>query len=198
MFIFRSMQLVIAFFLFAMTMALLPLAAARAEAPAVLILETSDTSKSPLSQALYMDVISRIANQVEKAGFVALRSSGESDMSAARSEAEENSDIIEQAKSAQGEQKIAFAAVIRLFADMVLLTEGTQIKLGIKGRLLDVGSGDILARFDLKLPENYQAPPSCNRRCLIQMLQSNAAGIADSLGQILGQRLNERQENTAD
>jgi len=192
------MQLVIAFFLFAMTMALLPLAAARAEAPAVLILETSDTSKSPLSQALYMDVISRIANQVEKAGFVALRSSGESDMSAARSEAEENSDIIEQAKSAQGEQKIAFAAVIRLFADMVLLTEGTQIKLGIKGRLLDVGSGDILARFDLKLPENYQAPPSCNRRCLIQMLQSNAAGIADSLGQILGQRLNERQENTAD
>jgi len=198
MFIFRSMQLVIAFFLFAMTMALLPLAAARAEAPAVLILETSDTSKSPLSQALYMDVISRIANQVEKAGFVALRSSGESDMSAARSEAEENFDIIEQAKSAQGEQKIAFAAVIRLFADMVLLTEGTQIKLGIKGRLLDVGSGDILARFDLKLPENYQAPPSCNRRCLIQMLQSNAAGIADSLGQILGQRLNERQENTAD
>lgn len=190
----RSIQSATLAFLGALVL-LLPINVAKAETPAVLILEASDGSQSPLSQALYLDVVSRIADQVEKAGFTALRSSEIGEAEGNRSEAEENANIVAQAKEGHSGEVIAYAAVIRLFADLVLLNEGTQIRLGIKGRLLDVNTSEILARFDLKLPENFQAPPSCNRRCLIQLLQNNAAGIADSLGQILGRRLNEREEN---
>ncbi len=72
---------------------------------------------------------------------------------------------------------------------MVLETQGTRIDMEIAGRMLQVSNGDVLARFDLPLPGALSASPNCDRRCIIKLLEDNTAALADSLGNVLAERL---------
>ena len=169
---------------------------AQAEERAVLIVGEGE-GHSPIGDSLYRDVVSRISEQVEKAGFNAIQATERLSVS----DKDEDETLLRRAREGglegQEGRKVTYVAVLSLFADMSLLNVGTRIRLAIKGRLLEAEDGTLLAKFDLKLPENYTAPPECDRRCVIRLLQRNTNSIAEGLGRILAERLNERKSSPA-
>lgn len=164
---------------------------AQAEERAVLIVSEGE-GQSPLGDSLYKDVVSRISEQVEQAGFNTIQATERLSVTDKNEDASLLARAREGGLKGQDGRKVAFVAVLSLFADMSLLNAGTRIRLAIKGRQLEAKDGALLAKFDLKLPENYTAPPECDRRCVIRLLQRNTNSIAEGLGRILADRLNER------
>ncbi|WP_025899703.1 hypothetical protein [Sneathiella glossodoripedis] len=156
----------------------------------VLIVQLDDGVKNSVSAELYKTVVARIADHLQAAGFETIRSSGKTTTGESDSQADQR--LLQSLQNGALQQNgIAadFVAVVQILADMSLLNEGTEITVEIRGRMINVASRDILAKFDLSLPQTLVAPSDCDRNCIIGLLQANTEQIADGLGAVLGERL---------
>jgi len=148
------------------------------ERTVLIIKEEAGTSE--IATRLYSSLINRISDHLQKAGFNAeeadtvISGSDETLLQQIRSERREN---------------VQYVAVVRVLANMVLLKAGTRVDLEISGRMLGIQNGDMLARFDLPIRGALTAPISCDRRCIIELLDKNTMSLADELGKVLTQRL---------
>jgi hypothetical protein len=178
----------VAVMLFCMTM---PASAAEAPAQTVLVVQLDEGDQSAVSAELYKSVVARISSHLQAAGFATTQSRGQTTSGVTDAQADRQLlDTLNASNKKGGQQKVDFVALVQILADMSLLTSGTEISVEIRGRMLDVTSRELLAKFNLSLPQTIVAPSDCNRSCVIELLQANTDQIADSLGAVLGQRLN--------
>ncbi|MEP5700769.1 MAG: hypothetical protein ABJN43_19245, partial [Sneathiella sp.] len=152
----------------------------------VLILKADEVEEGEIASKLYTNIINRISEHLEKAGYQALTS---------QNYVTEGSDaaLLSRIK-AQNDAHFVYVALVKVLANTVLEEEGTRIDLEIAGRMLQVSNGAVLARFDLPLPAALRAPAECDRDCIIRLLEDNTAALADSLGTVLAQRLEKSQQ----
>gem|GEM_PF-6424771 len=159
-----------------------------AEAKTVLIVNVNDTQQGELASNLYKKVVSRISEHLEKAGFQTREDESASTEQQDSFVRENDVALLDRVRADHGGQ-IDYIALVQILANTVLLEEGTRIEVEILGRMLRVHNGDVLARFNLAVPSNLNAPPSCNLNCIVQLLEDNTSQLADSLGQVLAKRL---------
>lgn len=65
----------------------------------------------------------------------------------------------------------------------------TKIKVNIDGRMLHAQSGQFLGTFSVKSPKQWNAPPRCNRDCLLDTAMEYSSTLANDLGAVLEQKL---------
>ncbi|GLQ06210.1 hypothetical protein [Sneathiella chinensis] len=159
-----------------------------AEGHSVLILAGPDTEQGLLAGTLYRTVAERIADHLEKAGFEALQNGPSKEGAPPIDGGADDQALLDQVRQSPY-LNADYVTALTIIADMALVEEGTHIQVRIKGRMLRVKTGDVLARFDLPVPNDLLAPPSCNIRCLAGFLEDNTAALADGLGQVLAERL---------
>ncbi len=156
----------------------------------VLVVQLDEGDQSAVSVELYKSVVARISKHLQAAGFATTQSSGQAPSGAGDTHADQQLlDTLRAANAKGSAQNVDFVAIVQILADMSLLNSGTEINVEIRGRMLDVASRELLAKFNLSLPQTIVASSDCNRDCVIELLQSNTDRIADSLGIVLGQRL---------
>ena len=164
-----------------------------AEQKTVLIISPSNLEKTDITATLYRDVVDRISKHIQKAGFQTTRSNGLDEVGDPPPLEQGDEQLLlslrEDNRLKIDIEKIDYVAIVQILADMVLLETGTQINVVIQGRMLRVDNLDVLARFSLPVPNYFIAPPSCDRKCVLELLLSNTGIIADGLGHVLGQRL---------
>lgn len=164
-----------------------------AEEKTVLVLNLDKSEEGALSSILYRDVVERISTHLQKAGFKTLQPTSSSASSLSEDAANGDRELLDRLRAenqqAGDKPKIEYVALVQILADMVLMETGTRIKVEIRGRMLDIAEDRPIAIFDLPLPGDIIAPSDCTRKCIIGLLQENTRLIADSLGQVLGQRL---------
>ncbi|MFT6558563.1 hypothetical protein [Sneathiella sp.] len=154
---------------------------AMAEDRTVLILTGKGLDESTIASKLYANVVNKISAHMEKAGIQAKEGG---DYSLTSSDA----DLLSQIRLKE-DGLYQYVAVVRIFANTILLSEGTRVDIEIKGRMIDVESQDVLARFDLPLPGILEASPDCDRSCIIETLENNTNVLAETLGTVLAKRL---------
>jgi hypothetical protein len=160
----------------------------------VLIINYDSEERGEIAEGLYREVVSRISNHIRKAGFATRDPLAFQTASRDVIDTKKDSSLLSALRKnneVAADQKVDFVAVMQILADMVLLEEGTRINVQIKGRLLDVASENVLARFDIALPSDFTASPDCDRKCSLGLLRDNTSAIAEGLGRLLGQRLQE-------
>ncbi|OUR78573.1 hypothetical protein A9Q83_06760 [Alphaproteobacteria bacterium 46_93_T64] len=164
-----------------------------AEQKTVLIISFDNSDQGDITSTLYRDVVDRISKHIQKAGFQTTETAGLGGAGDQPSLEQEDEQLLsglrKENKIRDHAVVIDYVAIVQIVANMVLLESGTQINVEIRGRMLRVENSDVLARFALPVPNYFVAPPSCDRNCVIELLQSNTAMIADGLGHVLGQRL---------
>ncbi|MBL4740985.1 MAG: hypothetical protein JKY12_08310 [Sneathiella sp.] len=154
----------------------------------VLIVNADDNQQSELASNLYRKVVSRISEHLEKAGFQTREDETKPVEQADFFVRETDVALLERVRTEQKGQ-VDYIALVQILANTVLLEEGTRIEVEILGRMLRVSNGDVLARFNLAVPSHLNAPPSCNLKCIVQLLEDNTSQLANSLGQVLAKRL---------
>lgn len=178
--------------IFLILMSVFSISAAQAEEKTVLIINVDETKQGELASKLYKTVVARISEHLERAGFQTLNDDTKLSRQAGTSDSLSDADLLSKLR-AKTDKSIDFVAIVQIFANTVLLSDGTRIEVEIAGRMLKVGNGYVLARFDLPVPNTLNAPPSCDRECIIQLLEDNTTFLADSLGQVLAKRLQSGQ-----
>ncbi|MBL4907298.1 MAG: hypothetical protein JKX94_07595 [Sneathiella sp.] len=158
----------------------------------VLIIKFEDAEHSELASKLYRKVVTKISEHMENAGFRTLKDDKRLHQNPEFQSSHTDSNLLAKIREENG-TNIDFVAIVQILANTVLLQEGTRIEVEINGRMLNVSNGDVLARFDLSVPNTLNAPPACDRKCIIQLLEDNTAFLADSLGQVLAKRLQNSQ-----
>ncbi|MEH6401897.1 MAG: hypothetical protein V7750_00900 [Sneathiella sp.] len=158
------------------------------EAKTVLIVNVDDAQQGDLASNLYKKVVSRISEHLEDAGFQT-REDEVKPMAQSESFAQESDEALLERVRLDQKRQVDYIALVQILANTVLLESGTRIEVEILGRMLKVSNGDVLARFNLPVPNNLNAPPSCNLKCIVQLLEDNTTLLADSLGQVLAKRL---------
>ncbi len=163
-----------------------------ADEKTVLIVKFEDGEKSDFASNLYRKVVTRISQHLENAGFQTSNDNKGLPENADLNTYNSDNNLLQRVREENGD-KVDYVALIQILANTVLLQEGTRIEVQIKGRMLNVRNEDVLARFDLAVPGALNAPPACNRECIIQLLEDNTTFLADSLGQVLAKRLQKTQ-----
>lgn len=158
------------------------------EAKTVLIVKIDDSQQNELASNLYRKVVSRISEHLENAGFQTRQDEDRTDAQKESFGQETDVTLLERVRDEHKDQ-VDYIALVQILANTVLLEEGTRIEVEILGRMLKVSNGDVLARFNLPVPGNLNAPPTCNLKCIVQLLEDNTSFLADSLGQVLAKRL---------
>lgn len=171
---------------------LLMISTVQADEKTVLIVNVDETEQGELASKLYQTVVARISEHLERAGFQTLNDDTQLSREAGTSDSLSDTDLLSKLR-AETEKSIDFVAIVQIFANTVLLSGGTRIEVEIAGRMLKVDNGDVLARFDLPVPNALNAPPACDRECIIQLLEDNTTFLANSLGQVLAKRLQSGQ-----
>lgn len=146
----------------------------------VLIVQESEGPNGEIAARLYRSLVNRISDHLQKAGYNA------EEAEAVISGSDET--LLREIR-AKRQENVQYVALVRVLANMVLLKAGTRIDLEISGRMLGIKSGDMLARFDLPIRGALTAPVSCDRRCIIELLDKNTMSLADELGKVLARRL---------
>ncbi|MCG8492163.1 MAG: hypothetical protein MI743_11155 [Sneathiellales bacterium] len=146
----------------------------------VLIVKEGEREKNEIASRLYQSLVNRISDHLQKAGYNAEE---------AGSLVSGSDEILLRQIRASHQENVQYVALVRVLANMVLLNAGTRVDLEISGRMLGIENGDTLARFDLPVRGALTAPVSCDRRCIIRLLDQNTSSLADELGKVLAQRL---------
>ena len=158
----------------------------------VLIIKFEDAEHSELASKLYRKVVKIISEHLENAGFQTLKDDKRLHQNPEFQTSHTDSDLLASIRDENG-NNIDYVAIVQILANTVLLQDGTRIEVEINGRMLNVSNGDVLARFDLPVPSTLNAPPDCDRKCIVQLLEDNTGFLADSLGQVLAKRLQNSQ-----
>jgi len=177
------------FFLSMFAMILILQNPAVAQQKTVLIVAMDTSEKGGVTEKLYKDVVAIISEHIRQAGFLTTEPAVGNIGADESSDRQLLADLQQQNKTKQPPAQISFVAFVEILADMVLLEDGAKINVDIRGRMLNVADGAVLARFDLPVPGDLIAPANCDRDCVVELLQANTAFIAKSLGHVLGQRL---------
>lgn len=163
-----------------------------ADEKTVLIVKFEEGDQNDFASKLYRKVVTRISQHLENAGFQTLNNNESLPDNADLNTYLSDKNLLERVRQENGDT-VDYVASIQILANAVLLSEGTKIEVQIRGRMLNVSNEDVLAKFDLAVPGALNAPPACNRECIIQLLEDNTAFLADSLGQVLAKRLQKIQ-----
>lgn len=164
----------------------------RAEDKTVLIVKIEDSESSELASKLYQNVVLKISQHLEKAGFQTFNGDERLPDAESAPGSLSDADLLMRIRE-NNDKQIDYVAIVQIFANTVLLSEGTRIEVEITGRMLKTDNGDVLARFDLPVPNSLNASPSCDRQCIVKLLEDNTNFLADSLGQLLAKRLQSGQ-----
>ena len=99
-----------------------------------------------------------------------------------------DAEIIDIARSVR-RPPIDVAVVFQIYASAKSLSHTTKVKARISGRMLNVKTGQFLDSFEVESPAEWNAPPKCNRECILETVGGYSKTLADDLGSVLAEKL---------
>ena len=158
----------------------------------VMVQRIENGAADPVTDALYRTVVAKISNHLQAAGFKTTQSSAPRAADTANADRDLLASLRAENTKRAKTDRVDYIALVQILADMRLYSEGTQVHVDIRGRMLDVNSSEVLAKFELPVPQTIVAPKDCNRNCILELLRANTELIANGLGTVLGERLKAR------
>ena len=177
---------------FAISCATLPGTGFAGDKPNLLIVgEDYDEETIPRNSRIFKRVLDAISNQVHDQGFDVFDETAITLGNYVQGRIRRNDvEVIDIAKG-QTRPPIDILLITSVYVGAEKTSYTTKIKARVTGRLLKVHSGQRLGSFEVESPSTWTAPADCSRECLLETVGKNAKILAQDVGAILAEKLDE-------
>lgn len=161
-----------------------------ADNPNLLVMgEDSDQDTVPRDSRVFKRVLASLANQMHDNSFdvfdeTAITLDNFAQGRTRRTDAE----IIDIARSVK-RPPIDVAVIFSIYASAKDKGYTTKVKTRIEGRLLNVKTGKRLGNFEVDSGKLFNAPASCERECILEVVGNKSRVLANDLGAVLAEKL---------
>jgi hypothetical protein len=151
--------------------------------------EDADEDTVPRNSRVFRRVLDEISNQLNDEGFdvfdeTAVSLENFEQGRVRRTDAE----LIDISKSIK-QPPIDVVVMFSIYASARTLSYTTKVKSRVSGRMLQVQNGRRLGNFELESPKQWNAPKTCERECLLEVVGKNSKKLASDIGSMLGEKL---------
>ena len=178
--------------IFAISCAALPDTGFAGDKPNLLIVgEDYDEETIPRDSRIFKRVLDAISNEIHDQGFDVFDETAITLGNYVQGRIRRNdAEIIDIAKG-QTRPPIDVLVITSIYASAKKTSYTTKIKARVTGRLLKVQSGQRLGNFEVESPSTWTAPVDCSRECMLETVGKNAKILAQDVGAILAEKLDD-------
>lgn len=161
-----------------------------AERPNLLIMtEDFDKDSVPRDTRVYNRVFDGIEEELNRTGFAVFNETSVTlDNFAQGRTRRPEAELVDIARSIS-RPPIDALIMFTIYASANDVKYTTKVRLRVRGRILNVRTGQRLGSFEVIAPDEWTAPPNCNRECILEEMGDFAAAISPDLGNALTQKL---------
>ncbi len=161
-----------------------------AEQPNLIIMgEDADPDAVPRDSRIFGRVLDALSNELSDEGFDVYDETAVTLDDFVQGRIFRTDDEIIDIARSINRPPIDVAVIFTIFASRNSVGYTTKITSRIEGRLLNVRSGQRLGNFEVDFPATRNAPPDCNRDCLLRHVGNLSHTLAHDLGAVLSEKL---------
>jgi|TARA_B100000315_G_scaffold75290_1_gene68917 hypothetical protein len=151
--------------------------------------EDADKDTVPRNSRVFKRVLDALSNQLHDEGFDVFDETAVTLENFAQGRVRRtDAELIDIARSVK-RPPIDVMVMFGIYASARELSYTTKVKTRVSGRMLQVQTGQRLGNFEVESPKQWNAPKSCSRECLLEVVGKNSRILASDIGAVLAEKL---------